>query len=499
MTLTDHLSQPDITAEEAFAQFLNDYPSYQDTTILDDLRRKEYSRLDEQDHIYLDYTGGGLYADSQLREHMNLLSNNIFGNPHSHNPSSMAMTELVEQARSVVLDFFKTTSEDYVVIFTPNASGALKLVGESYPFSEGGHFALCADDHNSVNGIREFARAKGAEVNYSPLTSPELRMDIDSLDAILDSADPQANNLFAFPAQSNYSGVKHPLSLIEQARGKGWDVLVDAAAFAPTNEFDLSSWQPDFAAFSFYKIFGYPTGIGALLVRRQVLSKLRRPWFAGGTVKIVSVKACDHYLADGEAAFEDGTINYLGIPAVGIGLRHISKLGMGVIGERVRCLTGWLLDQLATLEHSNANPIVRVHGPTNLEMRGGTITMSFFDAQNRPISGQIIEQLAAQDNISLRTGCFCNPGSGEATFQLPESLMKGFFVDDDGMNFSELVAIINKAQGVDVSAVRISVGLASNFSDVYRFIRFVTGFRDQSADLFKTISAPPESALRDAA
>ncbi len=498
MTLTND-SLLSASTEDAFEAFLNKYPTYRDTIALDEMRRTEYSRLDDQDHIYLDYTGGGLYADSQLREHMTLLSKNIFGNPHSHNPSSMAMTELVEQARTAVLDHFKTTEEDYIVVFTPNASGALKLVGESYPFRPDGRFALCADDHNSVNGIREYAREKGAVVDYSPLISPELRMDMDRLDAILDAADPQADNLFAFPAQSNYSGVKHPLTLIDRARRKGWDVLLDAAAFAPTNELDLGRWQPDFAAFSFYKIFGYPTGIGALLVRRQTLSKLRRPWFAGGTVKIVSVKAHDHYLADGEAAFEDGTINYLGIPAVEIGLRHIKNIGMNVISERVRCLTGWLLDQLALLKHSNGRPLVRVHGPSDLEMRGGTITMSFFDVNGRPVSGEVVEQLAAQSNISLRTGCFCNPGSGEATFQLPKSLMEQFFVTEDGMNFSELVALINKAQGVDVSAVRISVGLASNFADAYRFIQFASEFRNQSGERYEAIGAPPESTLRDAA
>jgi molybdenum cofactor sulfurtransferase len=499
MAKIENMFQDEESAEEALARFLEDYPAYKGTSPLDDLRQLEYSRLDEQDHIYLDFTGGGLYSDSQVRKHMRMLSDNIFGNPHSHNPSSMAMTELVEQARGAVLDFFKTSEKDYVVVFTPNASGALKLVGESYPFEPGGHFALCADDHNSVNGIREFARARGAAVNYAPLTTPELRLDMDRLEKILDSADPHANNLFAFPAQSNYSGVKHPLTLIEHARKKGWDVLVDAAAFAPTNSFDIGYWQPDFAAFSFYKIFGYPTGIGALLVRRKALSKLRRPWFAGGTVKIVSVKAFNHFLADGEAAFEDGTINYLGIPAVEIGLRHISKIGMDMIGERVHCLTGWLLDRLTTLQHSNGRPIVRVHGPTDLQMRGGTITMSFFGHDNRPISGQVIEQLAAQANISLRTGCFCNPGSGEATFKLPRSLMNSFFVDDNGMNFSQLVDVINKAQGVDVSAVRISVGLVTNFSDVYRFMQFAAGFRDQSADLYASISAPLESGLRDAA
>lgn len=499
MTLTSHEIRTGKTAEEAFTEFLNSYPSYQETTILDEFRRTDYARLDEQEHTYLDYTGGGLYGESQLREHITLLQDNIFGNPHSHNPSSMAMTELVEQTRAAVLKFFKTTPEEYVVVFTPNASGSLKLVGESYPFTEGGHFALCADDHNSVNGIREFARARGAQVSYSPLTTPELRMDMDRLDMILDSADPREDNLFAFPAQSNYSGVKHPLSLVEHARDKGWDVLIDAAAFAPTNEMDLGRWQPDFAAISFYKVFGYPTGIGALLIRREVLPKLRRPWFSGGTVKIVSVKAFDHYLADGEAAFEDGTINYLSIPAVEIGLRHINKLGMHNISERVRCLTGWLLEQIADLKHSNGRPMLRVHGPTGLDMRGGTITVSFFDTHSRPISGQIIEQLAAQANISLRTGCFCNPGSGEATFQLPQSLMDQFFVNDEGMNFSELVEVVNQVQGVDVSAVRISVGLASNFADVYRFIQFAAGFHDKSADSFGPLTAVPESALRDAA
>jgi selenocysteine lyase/cysteine desulfurase len=331
------------------------------------------------------------------------------------------------------------------------------------------------------------------------LIAPELRMDIARLDNIMDLADPKASNLFAFPAQSNYSGVKHPLTLIERARSKGWDVLVDAAAFAPTNKLDLGYWQPDFAAFSFYKIFGYPTGIGALLVRRKVVKKLRRPWFAGGTVKIVSVKALDHYLADGEAAFEDGTINYLGIPAVEIGLRHIDSIGMETIGERVRSLTGWLLDQLVKLRHSNGRSLVRIHGPADLEMRGGTITMSFFDVNGRPISGEIVEQMAAQANISLRTGCFCNPGSGEATFQLPKSLMEQFFISDDGINFSELVEVINKAQGIDVSAVRISVGLASNFADVHRFVQFAAGFQDQSADQYKEMTAPPERNLRDAA
>lgn len=40
-------------------------------------------------------------------------------------------------------------------------------------------------------------------------------------------------------------------------------------------------------AVSFYKMFGYPTGVGALIAKKSFLAKLRRKWFSGGTVDFV--------------------------------------------------------------------------------------------------------------------------------------------------------------------------------------------------------------------
>jgi selenocysteine lyase/cysteine desulfurase len=53
--------------------------------------------------------------------------------------------------------------------------------------------------------------------------------------------------------------------------------------------------------------------------RKSALAKLRRPWFSGGTITVASVQGDKHYLAEGESAFEDGTLDYLAIPAVEIG------------------------------------------------------------------------------------------------------------------------------------------------------------------------------------
>ena len=137
------------------------YPSYEATRAIDELRAREYAFLDVQGHTYVDYTAASLYATSQLDRHMAVLRDRAFGNPHSTNPSSAMTMGFVARARSEVLRFFNASPDEWSVVFTGNASQALKLVGESYPFGPGDQYLLTFDNHNSVNGIREFARVQG--------------------------------------------------------------------------------------------------------------------------------------------------------------------------------------------------------------------------------------------------------------------------------------------------------------------------------------------------
>ncbi len=466
--------------ERELALFIEEQPSYAQTEAIDDLRAKEYTRLDAQGHVYLDYTGGGLYAESQLRWHTSLLKNRVLGNPHSLNPTSAAMTRLAEEARRKVLVFFNASPDEYVVIFTPNASGALKLIGEAYPFDEGDRFLLTFDNHNSVNGIREFARARGVATTYVPLVLPETRVDEDELLCMLKELPEGATNgLFAYPAQSNFSGVQHPLEWIEAAQQHGWDVILDAAAYVATNRLDLERWKPDFVPVSFYKMFGYPTGVGCLLARRDALAKLKRPWFAGGTITVASVQGDKHYLHDSEAAFEDGTLNYLSLPAVEIGLDHLTSVGLDVIHERVRCLTAWLLDRLHGLHHGNGRSVLHIYGPLDTHMRGGTVTMNFYDPDSQFFDHRVVEDEAAKANISLRTGCFCNPGGRELSLGISEGELETCFSQpSERLTLDDFRHCID---GKSTGAVRVSCGIASNFADVYRFVEFASTFTDRRA------------------
>ncbi len=473
--MTDIRTGPD-RMEQAFAAFRKAYPAYDTTRKLDELRATEYERLDRQGHVYLDYTGGALYAECQLREHMAMLTDGVFGNPHSKNLTSMAMTRLVERAREYVLEYFNASPDEYMVIFTQNSTGALKLVGESYPFGPGDNYLLTFDNHNSVNGIREFARNSGAAVTYIPVLLPDLRVNEGHLARGLDMAQAGRNNLFAYPAQSNFTGVQHPLEWIARAQAKGWDVLLDAAAFAPANRLDLGRWHPDFVDLSFYKMFGYPTGVGCLIARHSAAARLRRPWYSGGTITFSSVVANDHYLTPGPAGFEDGTVNYLSIPAVEIGLKYLEATGIDAVHTRVKCLTGWLIERLLRLRHSNGNPLVRLYGPANTHMRGGTVQVNFFDRDGKLWDCNDVEKLANEEHISLRAGCHCNPGAREAALGFTREDLGPCFRDKDRITFEQFLHVID---GKTTGALRASVGLATNFTDTYRYVRFAETFIDR--------------------
>ena len=469
------------------------YPEYAATSVLDELRGSEYAYLDERGHVYLDYTGAGLPSRSQLRAQASRLRSGCYGNPHSDNPTSTASTLLVERARAAILRHFNTTAEKYAVIFTPNATGACRLVAEAYPFGRLTRLVLTADNHNSVNGIREFARRHGARVRYIGLSAPDLRVTERGLSAALGRGHGSRPGLFAYPAQSNFSGVQHPLSWVRDAQAAGYDVLLDAAAFVPANRLDLRAVQPEFVAVSFYKMFGFPTGVGCLLARRDALARLRRPWFSGGTIWGASVQGGWHRLLDGEGAFEDGTLNFLAIPDVEIGLDWITGVGIGLIHQRVSILTSWLLRCLDDLRHSSGAPMVRVYGPASGSgvARGGTVAFNFIAPDGRLVDERAVGRDASAAGISLRTGCFCNPGAGERAFGLTRADVAGpWWAGPLGRRrlLKKRVTTVDDYLGLiglpTGGAARVSLGIASTLDDVNSFLDFAERtYRDRPADV----------------
>lgn len=227
---------------------------------------------------YMDFTGSNIYLDRQVNETANLYDSGVFGNPHSKSYSSELSTKYVEEMRGKIMEFFSADPEEYELVFTRSATGALYLLGGSFPFSpgSGSSYAYTVSNHNSVLGIRAFAEEKGAKV--SSVTEEEIDEWLEN-----GSSEPEkykgtvfegnsdnsttTYSLFAYPAKDNYEGVLYPQRWIEEVKGMStdnheWMVLLDTAAYAPTYRLNLSDIHPDFVVISFYKVFGLPTGVG---------------------------------------------------------------------------------------------------------------------------------------------------------------------------------------------------------------------------------------------
>ena len=230
-----------------------------------------------------------------------------------------------------ILQHFNTTPDHHSVIFTSGCTGALKLLADTFDWSgqnsvtkrtggddsavktshdatetthsasksresiSAGWFCYLEDNHTSVIGMREVARNKGVKI--LAISKDKIESCSASNSNLSQKSDLHNGNcLFAYPAQSNFSGHKYPLDwcskvkqgqlypLLDCCHGN-WYVALDAAAMAATSPLDLSSCMADFVTVSFYKMFGFPTGLGALIVRKDAEAVLRKTYFGGGTVQ----------------------------------------------------------------------------------------------------------------------------------------------------------------------------------------------------------------------
>jgi selenocysteine lyase/cysteine desulfurase len=443
------------------------------------LRAEEFARLDERGLAYLDYTGSALPAARQIVGYGELLAGAVFGNPHAESGPSRLSTATLDHVRALLLAQLDADPSEYAVCFTANATSAVKLVAESYPFAPDGAYALAADNHNSLNGVREYGRRAASEIVYLPLTA----------ELTLTETEPQledlarrrrGHRLFAFPAQSNFSGVQHPLTLIGAAQRLGFDVLLDAAAYLPSCALSLREHRPEFVALSFYKLFGLPTGLGALVARRDALARLKRPWFAGGTVEYVSIQNDVHSLLPEGEAFEDGTPNFLGAAAVPAGFSLLSEIGMNRIAAHVRRLTSLLVDRLRAARHPNGAPAVCVYGPRDERLRGSAVAFNLLDDVGQVIPYWIGEERARSLGVAVRGGCFCNPGAAEAAFAFDRSRAAHCLrhaAANGGFTIQRFAACLNTDGRTPVGALRASLGVANNERDVERLMEVVEGER----------------------
>ncbi|XP_034040993.1 molybdenum cofactor sulfurase isoform X2 [Thalassophryne amazonica] len=467
---------------EAFKQVWSEYGYGKK---LEDVIEEEFSRI--KGITYLDHAAATLYSDRLLTDFCCDISTNVYGNPHSHNPSSRLTYDTVERVRSRVLQHFNTTPEEYCVIFTSGCTAALKLVAESFPWSpqtadkEGSHFCYLTDNHTSAVGIRGLTSARGiATLPVSPQQVEDRAKDAAQGEDVLF----QTPHLFCYPAQSNFSGKKYPLSYVKgiQARrlypaceleGR-WFVLLDAASHISCSPLNLQDCPADFISVSFYKMFGFPTGVGALLVRNNVARMLKKTYFGGGTAAAY-ISGEDYYVHAENISdrFEDGTISFLDIIAVNHAFEALYRItgGMHSIQQHTFGLARYTYMLLSSFCHGNGHPVAQIYTEGQFESpstQGAILNFNLMDSYGQIIGYSQVDKMASLYNIHLRTGCFCNTGACQLFLGINNQQMKRNFQVGHVCGDS-----IDLVDGHPTGSVRVSFGYMSTFEDCQKFLSFV--------------------------
>jgi cysteine desulfurase/selenocysteine lyase len=302
-------------------------------------------------------------------------------------------TDRYEGARAAVARFVNAPSPDEIV-FTKNATEALNLVASSWGgtnLGPGDAVVLTHMEHHAnIVPWQMLAASRGIEIRWVPLTA-DGQLDLTDLDRLLAGA-----KAFSFTAMSNVLGTITPVAeLCRAAHDAGATAIVDACQFVPHNVTDVQAWDADLVAFSSHKMCG-PSGIGLLWGRMDLLDSM--PPYIGGGNMIADVRLDGFTTAPVPAKFEAGTPPITEAIGLGAAVAYLEAIGMAEVRRHEMELTRYAIDTLTERYGDD----ITIHGPDNVEVRGGVLSFAFRDIHPHDIS-----QVLDERNVCVRAGHHC--------------------------------------------------------------------------------------------
>ncbi|GAA6007892.1 hypothetical protein JCM11491_006527 [Sporobolomyces phaffii] len=521
--------------------------AYGDLDAFERSRLRDYPAL--KDDVYLDYAASPPAPVTPVQRFATTLASTLYANPHSASTSGAETSLLIAKTRSRVLsELFNVSSSDldqWDVVFTQGgATRGIQMIGNAWNWttSDEGEdqkigLRYLVESHTSLVGLRGIALSRSASVVSHPTPSSLL---LAASQQGLSTSNSTIPTLYTYPAQCNATGARLGLDFAKKIKRADPTavVLVDAAAYCATKILDLGSVSegeaPDAVVGSFYKIFGWPTSLGFLIIRRSSSRHfLSTPHFGGGSISSLSLYSPFTFTPRPPPAFftptihqqlEQGTVPFLEIVALSEAIDWFRETygGLQEVELHVSALRGLAHDLLTELIHepaadtSDRAPAFAEHLafqplPTDqadllpldldveLEPPGPTIGFSLLsppspstddrqDFRHTHVGTAHLSRLAIVNGISLRTGGLCNAGVWTRVFGVGDEelreLEKAGRACWDDQEYSPFYP--HRPLGI----ARVSFGAASTVEDVFAFVDFVKRFFVRGRDVVDIM--PPE-------
>lgn len=352
--------------------------------------RQEFPLLAQTNLTYLDSAATTQKPQTVLDEMdraYRLYNANVHRSPHS---LGREMTRRYEAARAEVAAFFGA-GEGYQVVFTSGATDALNLAARSFleGFGRPGQqvIVLLSEHHSNFVPWQQLCRRQGMALRVIPV-GEDGRPDLEQLRKALT----KKTCIVAAAHVTNTFGVENPVEeIIRLAHAQGVPVLLDGAQAAAHQPVDVQALGCDFYCVSSHKLYG-PTGIGALIARKQWLESMPPVAFGGEMVELVTIE--ETRFAPLPARFEAGTPNFIGAVGFARALGWLGEQGMEQVARREQALTRLLWEKVR-----------RIPGVVlPLERCPDAGILSFLLP---PFSPYDVALLLDQQGVALREGLHC--------------------------------------------------------------------------------------------
>jgi len=344
-------------------------------------------------------------------------------------------TEMFEASRETVALFLGAKTEE--IVFTKSATESLNLLAYAFSNAEpGSQFAVSSEHsivvsemehHANLIPWQQLAKRSGADLKWFGVTS-DGRLDESNIDSLISSK----TKIVAITQQSNVLGTINNLDrIIKKAHEVGAIVIVDACQSVPHIPVDVTKLGADFLAFSGHKVLG-PTGVGVLWGRYELLNNLP-PFLFGGSM-IENVTMTDSTWAEAPRKFEAGVPNMAQVVGLAAGIKYLQSIGLEEVHQHEKALTGYLLNEL------NQIPGIAVVGPTDVSLRGGTVSFTL-DGVHPHDLGQYLDSAG----IAVRTGHHCAWPLTRA-LGVPATTRASLYLYNDNSDIDALIAAIKDAK-----------------------------------------------------
>jgi cysteine desulfurase / selenocysteine lyase len=300
-------------------------------------------------------------------------------------------TAAYEASRAKVARFVGSVPRELVFVRgTTEATNLIRFAWGEKNVKEGDVLVTTLMEHHSnIVPWQLLARSKGATLKFVGL-KPDGTLDMASFEALLK----EAPKMVAVTHCSNVLGTINDVAAIcAKAHSAGATTVVDGAQSVPHMPVDIAAIGSDFYAFSGHKMLG-PTGIGALVARKQLLEEMD-PFNSGG--EMIREVFLDHSTwNEVPYKFEGGTVNIADSIGLGAAVDYLTSLGMAKVREHEVRLLDYALQTLSGLKG------FKVYGPGDVAKRGGVISFNLADVHPHDLA-----TILDEEGVAIRSGHHC--------------------------------------------------------------------------------------------